>query len=608
MDSLTNGYFEYRFLWVEFQLKAICAQVSDHGIEETLTNIPPDIDTTYERILEMINKKPAAQRELARKALLFIAYARAPASIDVLALAIAASTARCYTQGLDTLRSSISTEETILQACGNLLSIDNTNRNFRRACFVHFSVHEFVTSKRSALLNTMSFGYEIGNREIARTCMIFLLISYSQIHGYCTFTERLFANWYILPELPHHLLAGNLNSLASSDEMVCLTSLFFARGPPLLAPRGLADKSYMNFYTFSPPVLALIFNLPVPYRHLNSPEVYGNKFDERGLSWIHGYFVQVSDDRFAIHYAIGRLNSIAVAERLYNDGHPIDYSYCDSNGPLKTSNTLAEHQLVPDVCRLTPLYLVECEGAARFLLNRGARMNPPIANDGVNGGVPNLLGHVAKRGNTKVIQLLLDHGAEQEKEAQCSTLQSLAYHGHVEALQLLLGHGADINSQGGKYGNALNAAAYIGRVESMQLLLDHGADVNAQGGEHGNALQVAAYTGQVECMQLLLDNGADVNVHGGNHGNALQAAAFMGRLECMRLLLDNGADVNAHGEKYGNALQAAAVMGRVEAMQLLLDNGADVNAQGGSYCSALGAAVFFGRVEAESFLRDRGAC
>ena len=36
----------YRFLWVEFQLDAICAEVSDNGIEKALTRVPDDMDAT----------------------------------------------------------------------------------------------------------------------------------------------------------------------------------------------------------------------------------------------------------------------------------------------------------------------------------------------------------------------------------------------------------------------------------------------------------------------------------------------------------------------------------------------------------------------------------
>ena len=63
---------------------------------------------------------------------------------------------------------------------------------------------------------------------------------------------------------------------------------------------------------------------------------------------------------------------------------------------------------------------------------------------------------------------------------------------------------ADVNSQGGEYGNALQAATYGGHKAIVQLLLDKQADVNAQGGYYGNALQASAYGGHQVTMQLLL--------------------------------------------------------------------------------------------------------
>ena len=62
-------------------------------------------------------------------------------------------------------------------------------------------------------------------------------------------------------------------------------------------------------------------------------------------------------------------------------------------------------------------------------------------------------------------------------------------------MQILLSHDIDVNAQGGRYGNALQAAANWGRQATVQLLLDNIADVNAQGGEYGNALQAAIYWG-----------------------------------------------------------------------------------------------------------------
>ncbi|KAF2729999.1 hypothetical protein EJ04DRAFT_446072 [Polyplosphaeria fusca] len=48
---------------------------------------------------------------------------------------------------------------------------------------------------------------------------------------------------------------------------------------------------------------------------------------------------------------------------------------------------------------------------------------------------------------------------------------------------MLLDKGADVNAQGGRYGNALQAASYGGHEAVVKMLLDAGADVNAQGGD-----------------------------------------------------------------------------------------------------------------------------
>ena len=647
-------------------MKAVCAEVSDDGIEETLQNIPKDIEGTYERIMDIIEKKPPAQRELAKKALLFVAYAREPLSIDVLALAIAT---KDPAQSLDRLRSSISTEKIILHACGNLLTI-NMNSNIRCVSFVHFSVHEYLTTSRPKLLHTLFSVAEMAHREIARMCMVFLLILYSHIQDYSTNVESSFANNYILPSLPFHLLAGNLYSLPSNDELINLSLLFFEKGPPLLTSCDGNPPLHRNFLTFSPSVLALMFNLPVSYQSYDPQALYGKQLYHWVLTWVHETangrylpFVQVSDDRLAMHYATDQLDSVAACQRLYAYGYPIEYSYCRSEIPLRMvrSQTLCPVG-VPALCTLTPLYLVKSGEVARFLLSRGASVN--------RSGFPNLLGHVAQRGNTQVIQLLLDYGAEQKEEDQGraleilasdgkveairflfnngvdvntrsgSALQAAAGNGKVEAMRFLLDNGADVHTLGGQYGsalqaaicndkpeairlllyrgadpyvqsglfgNALEAAAGNGKVKAMQALLDQGVDVNVGGGRFGNALQAAASRGHVEAIGLLLDHRVDANVCGGEFGNALQAAATMGHMEALRLLLDRGADVNAQDPTYGTALQAEAYRGNIEAMQLLLDKGAEVNVQGGEYGNALQAAARQGNVGAMQLLLDKGA-
>ena len=354
----------------------------------------------------------------------------------------------------------------------------------------------------------------------------------------------------------------------------------------MLAP---PDESYPTtriFFTFSQSASALIFDLPVPHRCYD-PQVE-NQLDQNVLTWVHGRgnFVQVPGDCFAMHYATGQLDDVDVCQRLHTHGYPIGYTHHDSGSPLSMVQSWQE-QLIPSICALTPLYLAKSESVAKFLVDNNASVNPQVENS----QLPDLLGHLARDGNTEVIRHLLHRGAKQDTESQSSTLQSLASRGKVEAIRCFLDNGVDVNIQGELFGSMLQAAAYMGQVEVIQILLDRGADVKAQGGKYGNALQAAAYGGHVEAMQILLGRGVDVNVKGGEYGNALQAAAYGGHVEVMRILLDREADIDAQGGEYGNALQAAAYRGHVEAMKILLDRGADVNARGGIYGTALQAAL-----------------
>jgi ankyrin repeat protein len=188
-----------------------------------------------------------------------------------------------------------------------------------------------------------------------------------------------------------------------------------------------------------------------------------------------------------------------------------------------------------------------------------------------------------------------------------NALQAASFLEEEEIVKLLLEKGADVNAQGGAYGNALQAASCIGNEETVKLLLEKGADVNAQGGEYGNALQAASCVGDEEIVKLLLENGADVNAQGGYYGNALQAALCSEQEEIIKLLLENGAEVNAQGGYFGNALQAASYREIKKIAELLLEKGAEVNAQGGAFGNALQAASCTRRKDIVKLLLEKGA-
>jgi ankyrin repeat protein len=232
---------------------------------------------------------------------------------------------------------------------------------------------------------------------------------------------------------------------------------------------------------------------------------------------------------------------------------------------------------------------------------------PSLLEDSEN--MPNPLCYAASLGLRDLVELLLNNGANVNAQGgrYGNALQAALYNSHEAVVRLLLEKGADINAQGGQYGNALLAALYKSHEVVVRLLLDKGADVNAQDRIFGNALQAASDRGYEAVVRLLLDRGADVNAQGRTYGSALQAASARGHEAVVRLLLDRGADVNAQGRVYGSALQAASASGHEAVVRLLLDRGADVNAQGGVYGSALEGAVTYGHKEIVTLLRSKGA-
>ena len=591
-------------------MDAICAEYSDNGIERALSRVPEDMNATYERILDAINKKPRTQRELARRALIWTTYSRMPLSIIDLTYFVSIDQ---DTKSLNDLESSIPTEKNIVDACANLISVDQSFGRYVR--FIHFSVQEFLTSCPSTWIDALRIGYEVAHREIAQTCMVIQtrlpksgtfpsfgtrhLIQHSPV---ALLQHHLHS--YALDEWPHHLLAGSLNNLQVDDQIVALTLSFFDASPvvAIKTSKRFSEFSWYqkledNYLKFSTPVLALIFNLPLTQNYLQSHRKQLGAKQPKAIEDPHSNYI-VSDDKLAMHYAAAELDSVPVAQRLYDNGYTANYSSCAiDRDPNKALSWL----------RLSPLFSIQGTQMARFLLGNGAS----VKLQKLHKHYADPLEFFARRGNLGVFRLLLDRldVVDKNRERFRSILQGVVLVGNIVAIRLLLGKGIDINTQGGKYGSALQAAVYHGNVEAIRLLLDKGADVNIQGGKFGGTLQAAAYAGNVEVIQMLLDRGADINTQGGIYGSALQAAVYRDNVEAIQLLLDKGADVNIHwqGGQYGSALQAVVHGGDVKLIQLLLDKGADVNIQGGEYGSALQAAVSNVDVEVIQQLLDKGA-
>jgi ankyrin repeat protein len=148
-------------------------------------------------------------------------------------------------------------------------------------------------------------------------------------------------------------------------------------------------------------------------------------------------------------------------------------------------------------------------------------------------------------------------------------------------VQLLLDKGADVNAQGGKYGNALQAASSRGNLEVVQLLLDKGANVNAQGGYYGNALLAASHEGHINTIKVLLRFSRLDIIEADDLGRtALFLASRNGRLSVAQYLLSTKRfDPNTKNCYGSTALSAAIANGHCEIAELLIASSASTQEQ-----------------------------
>ena len=287
----------------------------------------------------------------------------------------------------------------------------------------------------------------------------------------------------------------------------------------------------------------------------------------------------------------------------------------------------------------------DLERMLELLLERGVDVNVYGSNK-----EPPLL-TVAKQGRAKLVQQLLDNGADilaKDGKFKRSAIEWGALGGHLHVVQLLLksqpsaetGKGLialtrfyqalrlldtnEVDSNAAERredSDNVNSESEVDDESSDDLDLEHEfyeevnrllSDINTLPLEDLKRLLLlhhSASKGDETIVRAFIDLGADVEASYDGGENALYTAAVHGHTNIVRLLLDHGAIVDPQEESNSGftPLSVAIRNGNYDSVQLLIERKADIERDSEKYGPPLMVAVYCAEEDIIRLLLDSGA-
>jgi ankyrin repeat protein len=275
---------------------------------------------------------------------------------------------------------------------------------------------------------------------------------------------------------------------------------------------------------------------------------------------------------------------------------------------------LLEHGADPNLkgdSTMTPLMEASLRGTyliVESLLKKGAQVNvcalmaegldgKPLTNPrlmlagsspGVDVAEKSALMLAVEGGHIAVARLLLDHGADVNKQARWfittpdarystegRTVLMCAMPQRFPALvKLLLERKADVNVQE-------RATAMLGTSDGFEIRGDRESMGHPLFVKHSTALHLAAELCDKVSAGLLLEAGANLEIRDGTNSTPLITAIKNGCTPIAEVLIEKGADVNAGKDTPSSPLILAAERGRIRLADILIKAGASINQKAG---------------------------
>ncbi|KAH9512291.1 hypothetical protein Btru_041395 [Bulinus truncatus] len=192
-----------------------------------------------------------------------------------------------------------------------------------------------------------------------------------------------------------------------------------------------------------------------------------------------------------------------------------------------------------------------------------------------------LLYSAALTGNTKLMELLLEAGAEVNYGHYfCkSALHFCALQGNIPGAKLLVEkYGADVNIRD-EFGNTpLMAASLLRKKEMVDFLIVNNASRYATNSLGHFAMFLATSFGFLDIVESLYDKEFDLEFSDTSGWTPLMFAIQNGDVQVVQFLLSKGAQINATSTVCATPLMIASGNGKTESTSILINNKADLSA------------------------------
>ncbi|KAJ9299066.1 hypothetical protein DTO271G3_3308 [Paecilomyces variotii] len=259
-------------------------------------------------------------------------------------------------------------------------------------------------------------------------------------------------------------------------------------------------------------------------------------------------------------------------------------------GHLRIVELLLSYGAAPDPTDnsgITPLWSAAQQGhtkIVRRLLEADARVDVTSYD-----GSRQPIHQAAQNGHLETVQVLLDYGAKAtpEEDSFDDTTPSPFWlacgstNGNTDIVKLFLQHGADVNFSVASSGKKpLHAAAYRGHVNIARLLIERGCNVDAKEDDGWTALMLASQEGHLPLLNLLIEKSANVNAEEKDGATSLWIASQQGHTAIVRRLLELEAKQLPTRSAQRRPIHQAAQNGHLSVLQMLLKAAPeDINAE-----------------------------